>query len=160
MNFPFFINSIRDLLRVHRLLNYDVDKWAHLNCSLWSDGVYETVNGALVNVDTALQTGMNVVCAYCNKNGATLKCFKLRCSSVYHLSCAIKDECVFYKNKVVVRWYSPIHRMRTYFTHILVSCCFRLYSVASTYQKRKKITNLPRWRYIDAFTSIETRIGK
>lgn len=85
---------------VRRLLNYDVDKWAHLNCSLWSDGVYETVNGALVNVDTALQTGVNVVCTYCSKNGATLKCFKLRCSSVYHLSCAVKDGCVFYKNKV------------------------------------------------------------
>lgn len=83
-----------------RLLNYDVDKWAHLNCSLWSDGVYETVNGALMNVDVALQQGMNVACTYCNKNGATLKCFKLRCSSVYHLSCAVKHECVFFKNKV------------------------------------------------------------
>lgn len=38
-----------------RLLNFDVDKWVHLNCALWSDGVYETVNGALMNVEQALQ---------------------------------------------------------------------------------------------------------
>ena len=34
-----------------RLLNYDVNKWVHLNCALWSEDVYETVSGALVNVD-------------------------------------------------------------------------------------------------------------
>lgn len=42
-----------------RLLNYDVDKWVHLNCALWSNvaepGVYETVSGALMNVEKALE---------------------------------------------------------------------------------------------------------
>lgn len=81
-------------------MNYDVDKWAHLNCSLWSDGVYETKNGALVNVDVALKQGIDVTCTYCKRNGATLKCFKLRCSKVYHLSCAMKSGCCFLENKV------------------------------------------------------------
>lgn len=31
-----------------RLLNYDVNKWVHLNCALWSEEVYETQSGALV----------------------------------------------------------------------------------------------------------------
>ncbi|XP_014291793.1 histone-lysine N-methyltransferase 2C isoform X5 [Halyomorpha halys] len=84
-----------------RLLNYDVNKWIHLNCALWSDEVYETVNGGLMNVEIALQNGLSVSCAYCNTTGATLKCYKMRCSLVYHLPCAVKDQCVFFKNKTL-----------------------------------------------------------
>lgn len=85
-----------------RLLNFDVDKWVHLNCALWSDGVYETVNGALMNLENALQQSLNSLCTFCNHLGATIKCFKARCSTVYHLSCAMKDNCVFYKNKTTM----------------------------------------------------------
>ncbi|EDV38439.1 uncharacterized protein Dana_GF19475, isoform A [Drosophila ananassae] len=84
-----------------RLLNFDVDKWVHLNCALWSNGVYETVSGALMNFQTALQAGLNQTCSACHQLGATIKCFKSRCNSLYHLPCAIREECVFYKNKSV-----------------------------------------------------------
>lgn len=84
---------------VSRLLNCDVDRWVHLNCALWSEGVYETVSGALMNVETALANGSNATCAVCRRLGATVKCFKVRCGSVYHLGCAVKENCVFYKNK-------------------------------------------------------------
>lgn len=83
-----------------RLLNFDVDKWVHLNCALWSEDVYETVNGALMNLDLAIQAGLNTNCTLCEKPGATVKCFKIRCNSHYHLGCAVKDNCIFYKNKV------------------------------------------------------------
>ena len=83
-----------------RLLNYDVDKWVHLNCSLWSDEVYETESGALMNVDQALKQSLTLICVACKQKGATVKCFKTRCSSVYHLGCGVKEGCVFYKNKV------------------------------------------------------------
>ena len=85
-----------------RLLNYDVDKWVHLNCALWSDGVYETVNGALMNIENTLQLSLNSQCSNCNNMGATIKCFKARCGSIYHLSCAMKENCVFYKNKTTM----------------------------------------------------------
>lgn len=85
-----------------QLLNYDVDKWVHLNCALWSDGVYETVNGALMNLESALQSSLNSQCTICNHLGATVKCFKARCGTLYHLSCAMKDNCVFYKNKTTM----------------------------------------------------------
>ncbi|VVD00696.1 unnamed protein product [Leptidea sinapis] len=84
---------------VSRLLNSDVDRWVHLNCALWSVGVYETVSGALMNVDNALAAGSSATCAVCRRLGATVRCFKVRCGSVYHLGCAVKDNCVFYKNK-------------------------------------------------------------
>lgn len=85
-----------------QLLNYDVDKWVHLNCALWSDGVYETVNGALMNLESALQSSLNSQCTICSHLGATVKCFKARCGTLYHLSCAMKDNCVFYKNKTTM----------------------------------------------------------
>lgn len=85
-----------------RLLNFDVDKWVHLNCALWSENVYETVNGALMNLDTALKTAKNMICILCNQSGASVKCFKNRCSSYYHLGCAVRDGCIFYKNKVFI----------------------------------------------------------
>lgn len=89
-----------------RLLNFDVDKWVHLNCGLWSDGVYETVNGALMNLENALQQSLVTTCIHCTKLGATIRCFKTRCSNVYHLGCAVKDGCVFYKNKTI---YCAVH---------------------------------------------------
>lgn len=85
-----------------RLLNFDVDKWVHLNCALWSDGVYETVNGALMNLENALQQSFVQQCTLCQQYGATIKCFKNRCANIYHLNCAIKDKCVFYKTKTTL----------------------------------------------------------
>lgn len=84
-----------------RLLNYDVDKWVHLNCALWSTEVYETISGGLVNFQVALQNGLNQSCNTCQQLGATVKCYKTRCGAVFHLPCAIRDQCVFYQNKTI-----------------------------------------------------------
>lgn len=106
---------------VSRLLNCDVNRWVHLNCALWSEGVYETVSGALMNVETALAAGSNATCAVCRRLGATVRCFKVRCGSVYHLGCAVKDNCVFYKNKSA---FCSSHAPKVNNTHKLIS--FRL----------------------------------
>lgn len=89
-----------------RLLNMDVDKWVHLNCALWSYEVYEMMNGALMNVEQAYRRSMDLPCVKCAKVGASLKCFKLRCNSTYHFPCAIKDKCMFTKDKTV---FCPAH---------------------------------------------------
>ncbi|XP_022247469.1 histone-lysine N-methyltransferase 2C-like isoform X2 [Limulus polyphemus] len=82
-----------------RLLNADVEKWVHLNCALWSTEVYETVNGALINVETAFKRAMVSVCVRCKMVGASLRCFKPRCTNVYHFPCAFQEKCSFYKDK-------------------------------------------------------------
>ncbi|KAK7078606.1 Lysine Methyltransferase 2D [Halocaridina rubra] len=84
-----------------RLLNYDVDKWVHLNCALWLEEVYETMNGALMNVEPSMKKVLAHYCEHCEQPGASVKCFKVRCSKVYHLNCAVKEGCTFYKNKTV-----------------------------------------------------------
>ena len=83
-----------------RLLTLDVDTWCHLNCALWSDEVYETMNGALINVDLAYRQSVETQCFYCHEKGASLKCFAPKCNCFYHLQCAIKDKCAFNQDKV------------------------------------------------------------
>ena len=88
------------ILCVCRLLNMDVNKWVHLNCALWSYEVYETCNGALMNVDVAHNRGLTTECVVCRKMGATLGCFKGRCTNSYHLPCARSKGCIFFQDKV------------------------------------------------------------
>lgn len=90
-----------------RLLAMDVDRWSHLNCALWSDGVYETMNGSLVNVDTALKKSTSATsnvpaCAYCHTRGASIRCFAVKCNVTYHFPCALKDKCLFTTEKTVL----------------------------------------------------------
>ena len=85
-----------------RLLNMDVDKWVHLNCALWSSEVYETLNGDLMNVDVAHGRCKTLECQACKKIGATLGCFKVNCSKVYHLGCAQKSGCMFFQDKTIL----------------------------------------------------------
>lgn len=83
-----------------RLLPMDIGKWCHLNCALWSNEVYETMNGSLVNVEIAYKRCVNIECCFCHHRGASLKCFTPKCNNYYHLPCAIKDKCAFNQDKV------------------------------------------------------------
>ncbi|XP_041659164.1 histone-lysine N-methyltransferase 2C isoform X2 [Cheilinus undulatus] len=85
-----------------RLLNLDLDVWVHLNCALWSNEVYETQAGALINVELALRRGQTNRCAYCQQTGATSGCHRLRCTNVYHFTCALQAHCTFFKDKTML----------------------------------------------------------
>ncbi|XP_052233254.1 histone-lysine N-methyltransferase 2C-like [Dreissena polymorpha] len=85
-----------------RLLNMDIDKWAHLNCALWSEDVYETLNGALMRVDQAYKKGTKQKCVVCGKMGATVGCFKQRCAQIYHVPCAKLVGCIFFEDKTIL----------------------------------------------------------
>ncbi|XP_069067217.1 histone-lysine N-methyltransferase 2C isoform X4 [Pleurodeles waltl] len=90
-----------------RLLNLDLDVWVHLNCALWSTEVYETQAGALINVELALRRGMQMKCVLCHKMGATSGCHRLRCTNIYHFTCANKAQCMFFKDKTML---CPMHK--------------------------------------------------
>ena len=107
-----------------RLLNYDVDQWVHLNCALWSNEVYEALNGGLHNVDKAKERAATTRCAHCQKVGASITCShtfgaqqRLHCEKIYHFCCALQAQCAFYKDKV----------------------CDFLYSVNSIFRKSMKL---------------------
>ncbi|CAF3790913.1 unnamed protein product [Rotaria sp. Silwood1] len=99
-----FCNGIGDMTNngPGRLVNFDIGQWCHLNCALWSSEVYETVSGALMCVEQAFQRSINTDCLICKQKGASLKCFYQRCTNTYHLTCAIDNGCVFYKNKTIM----------------------------------------------------------
>lgn len=78
----------------------DADKWVHLNCALWSSEVYETMNGALMYVDGAYKRSLTSLCVRCNQPGATVGCYRPRCTNVYHVTCAQLENVTFYEDKV------------------------------------------------------------
>ena len=98
-----FCNLIGDLDNngPSRLLTMDVGKWCHLNCALWSNEVYETMAGALINVETAYKQSMSIECCFCHQRGGSIKCFMQKCTNYYHLPCALKDKCSFNQDKVI-----------------------------------------------------------
>ena len=75
-------------------------RWVHLNCALWSYEVYETMNGALMNVDQAVKRGNQSECIVCGKKGATAGCFKSRCANTYHVLCGQQAGVMFFQDKV------------------------------------------------------------
>lgn len=93
-----------------RLLNVDANEWIHVNCALWSSEVHEAENGALLNVEAAIQRAKLTKCKICNKFGASLRCYKLECLSNiinesgllvgFHLKCAKKTNGIFVRDKV------------------------------------------------------------
>ncbi|TPP61053.1 Histone-lysine N-methyltransferase MLL3 [Fasciola gigantica] len=90
-----------------RLLPYDVDKWLHINCALWCFEVYETVGGSLSNVDMWLKKAKETICSHCGHVGAGLPCYNPRCTSVYHVSCAVELRCMFFTDRGM---YCPHHQ--------------------------------------------------
>ncbi|VDN01426.1 unnamed protein product, partial [Thelazia callipaeda] len=85
-----------------RLLNADANIWVHVNCALWSEEVYETSGGALINVEDALRRAVNVVCSVCQLMGASLRCYKLNCAKNFHVFCAKSTEGKFMKDKTFI----------------------------------------------------------
>ncbi|XP_078661528.1 histone-lysine N-methyltransferase 2C-like [Branchiostoma floridae x Branchiostoma belcheri] len=105
-----------------RLLNMDLDMWVHLNCALWSTEVYETLNGALINVEMAYKRGQTLACTACNKIGATITCHRYNCKRIYHLICAIKENCMFFKDKTVM---CPVHAPNKHENELVSLSVFR-----------------------------------
>ena len=75
-----------------RLLYCGNDLWAHVNCALWSNEVFEEVDGALQHVLDALARSANSRCTHCGAKGATVNCATRGCSLSFHFPCAIQDQ--------------------------------------------------------------------
>ncbi|RTG85491.1 histone-lysine N-methyltransferase MLL3 [Schistosoma bovis] len=89
-----------------RLLNYNTDKWLHLNCILWCYETYETVSGSLMDVPCSSEKASKTPCTYCKNLGAGLPCFDSDCQAVYHLPCAYQINCSFHPDRGM---YCPLH---------------------------------------------------
>uniref|UniRef100_A0A914X0L3 [Histone H3]-lysine(4) N-trimethyltransferase n=1 Tax=Plectus sambesii TaxID=2011161 RepID=A0A914X0L3_9BILA len=62
---------------------------AHWNCALWSEGVVESGDNVLLNVDRACSKGMAHRCSGCNQLGASVLCRMDGCNKRYHYPCAV-----------------------------------------------------------------------
>ncbi|XP_044742098.1 histone-lysine N-methyltransferase trithorax [Chrysoperla carnea] len=81
-----------------RLLYCESNTCIHVACALWSVGVHETLDGALLGVAATIRRARLVRCMYCKLRGATIDCSDQNCKATYHFPCAQKAGCVFVKN--------------------------------------------------------------
>ena len=84
-----------------RLLPYKYNEWLHLSCALWSSEVYETLDGSLENVVSAVTRSRNLLCTVCHQRGATIGCCHSDCSANFHFRCGLAEKADFKEDKTV-----------------------------------------------------------
>ena len=75
-----------------RLLYCGNDSWVHVNCVLWSNEVFEEVDGSLQNVFDALARAAGTRCHHCGTKGATVTCCTRGCTISLHFPCCLVPE--------------------------------------------------------------------
>ncbi|CAK9818707.1 Histone-lysine N-methyltransferase trithorax [Anthophora plagiata] len=84
-----------------RLLYCGQNEWVHSNCALWSNEVFEEIDGSLQNVHSAISRGRLIRCSECGKKGASVGCCAKNCSSTFHYPCARNIGLAFNDDKTV-----------------------------------------------------------
>lgn len=84
-----------------RLLYCGQNEWVHANCALWSNEVFEEIDGSLQNVHSAISRGRLIRCTECGKKGASIGCCAKNCSNTFHFPCARNVGLSFNDDKTV-----------------------------------------------------------
>ncbi|XP_076750438.1 histone lysine N-methyltransferase trithorax isoform X1 [Xylocopa sonorina] len=84
-----------------RLLYCGKNEWVHSNCALWSNEVFEEIDGSLQNVHSAISRGRLIRCTECGKKGASVGCCARNCNSTFHYPCARNVGLAFNDDKTV-----------------------------------------------------------
>lgn len=88
-------------LKEGRLLYCGQNEWVHSNCALWSNEVFEEIDGSLQNVHSTISRGRMIRCSECGKKGASIGCCSRNCSNTFHYSCARNVNMLFNDDKTV-----------------------------------------------------------
>ncbi|KAG7206277.1 hypothetical protein KM043_003659 [Ampulex compressa] len=84
-----------------RLLYCGQNEWVHCNCALWSNEVFEEIDGSLQNVHSAISRGRLIRCSECGKKGASVGCCAKNCNNTFHYPCARNVGLAFNDDKTV-----------------------------------------------------------
>ncbi|XP_014612848.1 PREDICTED: histone-lysine N-methyltransferase trithorax [Polistes canadensis] len=84
-----------------RLLYCGQNEWVHANCALWSNEVFEEIDGSLQNVHSAISRGRLLRCSECGKKGASIGCCAKNCNNTFHYPCARNIGLAFNDDKTV-----------------------------------------------------------
>ncbi|XP_066586233.1 histone-lysine N-methyltransferase trithorax [Prorops nasuta] len=84
-----------------RLLYCGQNEWVHANCALWSNEVFEEIDGSLQNVHSAISRGRLIRCTECGKKGASVGCCAKNCNNTFHYPCARSISLTFNNDKTV-----------------------------------------------------------
>lgn len=105
-----------------RLIPFRANQFIHVNCALWTDGVFDDKEGHIINFYFAYKKARIAKCSLCHELGASISCRRDKCDHVYHFPCALKLECHF-----------------TYYTKYTLYCpgCAKLYNIQPNPDKRR-----------------------
>lgn len=53
-----------------------------------------------MNLEISVKRSLQIQCVSCGLKGATMGCFKPRCTNVYHVTCAYEQSAMFFNDKV------------------------------------------------------------
>ena len=81
-----------------RLIHLKNELWGHVNCTIRSRGIYETMEGNVLNVGQVLNKIKSYKCVLCRRYGATIICEFKKCGKNYHFPCALAKQSIFGKN--------------------------------------------------------------
>ncbi|XP_043282105.1 histone-lysine N-methyltransferase trithorax [Venturia canescens] len=84
-----------------RLLYCGQNEWVHSNCALWSNEVFEEIDGSLQNVHSAISRSRLIRCTECGKKGASIGCCSKNCNNTFHFPCARSIGLAFNDDKTV-----------------------------------------------------------
>ena len=84
-----------------RLLYCGQNEWIHCNCALWSNEVFEEIDGSLQNVLSAISRSRLIRCTECGKKGASIGCCMKNCNNTFHYPCARNIGLAFNDDKTV-----------------------------------------------------------
>ncbi|RZF40075.1 hypothetical protein LSTR_LSTR002478 [Laodelphax striatellus] len=96
-----------EMIAEGRLLYCGHNEWIHANCALWSNEVFEEIDGSLQNVHSAISRSRLIRCVGCGKRGASVGCCYKNCPESYHLQCARMGNCGFMEDKTI---YCNMHK--------------------------------------------------
>ena len=78
-----------------RLIPFRANQFIHVNCALWTKGVFDNSEGHIINFYFMYKKARLTKCSLWGELGASVSWERTKWENIYHFPCALKIECHF-----------------------------------------------------------------
>ena len=128
-----------------RLIPFRANQFIHVNCALWTKGVFDDSEGHIINFYFMYKKARLTKCSLCGELGASVSCERAKWENIYHFPWALKIECHF-----------------SVYNKSMLYCpgCSKLYGLAPGYSDQKKTLDTKRRLYIVKHKEFQSDLAK